>query len=115
MGTAAARGHASSGACLREISEWTGWSQDVQGAEEVQRQKAAAKDASLLEQRVLAVCTALGSVLADTRANVEKKQARTYEELKAEQEEQEQVPRPSHRSPRALMPGYLCSPTRQQN
>lgn len=64
----------------------------MQGAEEVQRHKAAAKEASLLEQRVLAVCTALGPVPEDTRANVEKKQARTYEELKAEQEEQEQVP-----------------------
>ena len=58
--------------------------QDVQGAEEVQRQKAAAKEAALLEQKVLAVSNALGTVVADTRGNVEKKQARTYEELKAE-------------------------------
>ncbi|KAK9864068.1 hypothetical protein WJX84_009391 [Apatococcus fuscideae] len=68
---------------------------DVQGAEEVQKQKAAAKEAARLEQRLLALCTALGSVLEDTRANVEKKQARTYEELKAEQEEQEQAEEPS--------------------
>ncbi len=65
--------------------------QDVQGAEEVRRQKAAAKEAALLEQRVLAMSTALGTVVEDTRGNVEKKQARTYEEMKAEQEEQEQV------------------------
>ena len=57
----------------------------------MQRQKAAAKEAALLEQKVAALCTALGTVLDDTRGNVEKKQARTYEELKAEQEEQEQV------------------------
>ena len=86
----------------------------MQGTEEVLRQKTAAKEASLLEQRLLAVCTALGSVLADTRANVEKKQARTYEELKAEQEEQEQVPCPSHQPPQALKPCYLPSHPRHQ-
>ena len=33
----------------------------------------------------------LASVIADTRGRVEKKQAQTYEELQAEQEEAEQV------------------------
>jgi hypothetical protein len=35
---------------------------------------------------------ALGNVPEETKGNVEKKQARTYEELLAEQAEQEQVP-----------------------
>ncbi len=37
---------------------------------------------------------ALGSVVEDTLANVEKKQARTYEELQAEQAEADEVRRP---------------------
>ena len=41
--------------------------------------------------QIAAVKTALGNVPEETRGNVEKKQARTYEELQAEQAEQEQA------------------------
>jgi len=43
---------------------------------------------------VAALREALGSVVEDTLANVEKKQARTYEELQAEQAEADEVRRP---------------------
>ena len=41
--------------------------------------------------QIAAVKAALGNVPEETRGNVEKKQARTYEELQAEQAEQEQA------------------------
>ncbi|KAK9815071.1 hypothetical protein WJX73_006772 [Symbiochloris irregularis] len=51
--------------------------------------EAAAKEAALLEAKVAAIMGELPTVIADTRANVEKKQALTYEELQAEAAEAE--------------------------
>ena len=45
----------------------------------------------LLESRIAKLGETLAPVIADTRGRVEKKQAQTYEELQAEQEEAEQV------------------------
>ncbi|KAK9838337.1 hypothetical protein WJX81_005551 [Elliptochloris bilobata] len=59
--------------------------------EQTARQAAAAKDAALLEVKVGALRDALGSVVEDTVGNVEKKQARTYEELQAEQAEADEA------------------------
>ena len=44
--------------------------------------------------QVAALREALGSVVEDTVGNVEKKQARTYEELQAEQAEADEARRP---------------------
>ncbi len=55
------------------------------------RQRAAARDAALLEARVRKMCEVLGGALEDTKGNVEKKQARTYEEITAELEDEDPV------------------------
>lgn len=58
------------------------------------KQKAAAKEAALLECKtrlLLQDKDLLGKVVTDTIGNIEKKQARTYEELQAEQMEAEEV------------------------
>eukprot|EP00891_Asterochloris_glomerata_P009690 jgi/Astpho2/9690/Aster-03682 len=57
------------------------------------RQSAAAKETALLEIKISTLCgdkNLLGRVLEDTQGNIEKKQARSYEEMLAEQEEAEQ-------------------------
>uniref|UniRef100_A0A061SF95 Splicing factor 3A subunit 3 n=2 Tax=Tetraselmis sp. GSL018 TaxID=582737 RepID=A0A061SF95_9CHLO len=55
--------------------------------QEREKQRAAARQSARLEGRVLLVVQMLGSVIDDTVANVEKKQARTYDELQVELEE----------------------------
>ena len=52
---------------------------------------------------------ALGTVPEDTRANVEKKQARTYEELQAEAAEAEQVTALLHLKINASMAKQPCA------
>uniref|UniRef100_A0A061SIR8 Splicing factor 3a subunit 3-like n=1 Tax=Tetraselmis sp. GSL018 TaxID=582737 RepID=A0A061SIR8_9CHLO len=54
--------------------------------QEREKQRAAARQSARLEGRVLLVVQMLGSVIDDTVANVEKKQARTYDELQVELE-----------------------------
>ncbi|KAK9814485.1 hypothetical protein WJX72_006646 [[Myrmecia] bisecta] len=54
---------------------------------EMARQQEAAWETVLLEAKLGRLCSVLGNVLDDTKSNVEKKAARTYEELQAEQEE----------------------------
>ncbi len=46
---------------------------------------------ALLEAKVRRLLELLGTVLEDTKANIEKKLARTYEELQAELNEADQV------------------------
>lgn len=58
------------------------------------RQKEAARAAALEEARVIRLLEVLGPVLEDTKANIEKKQARTYEEMQAELNEADQVTSP---------------------
>lgn len=53
------------------------------------RSNAAAREAALLEAKVVKVLELLGAVLADTISRTEKKQAQTYEEMLVEQEEAE--------------------------
>lgn len=62
-------------------------------SEQAVKQKATAKEAALLEYKIRLLLTdkgLLGKVLEDTVSNIEKKQARTYEELQAEQAEAEE-------------------------
>ena len=68
--------------------------QSVRGPAEVARNKEAARGVALAEARVVRLLEVLGPVLADTKANIEKKQARTYEEMQAELNEADQVPIP---------------------
>lgn len=68
--------------------------QASQDSEQAAKQKAAAKEAALLEckiRQLLQDKDLLGKVVTDTLGNIEKKQARTYEELQAEQMEAEEV------------------------
>ncbi|DBB14656.1 hypothetical protein WJX82_004178 [Trebouxia sp. C0006] len=62
-------------------------------SEQASKQKAAAREAALLECKtrlLLQDKDLLGKVVTDTVGNIEKKQARTYEELQAEQMEAEE-------------------------
>ena len=66
-------------------------------SEQAVKQKAAAKEAALLECKTRLLIQdkdLLGKVVTDTLGNIEKKQARTYEELQAEQMEAEEVSSP---------------------
>ena len=75
-------------------SSWYGTLQASQDSEQATKQKAAAKEAALLETKtrlLLQDKDLLGKVVTDTVANIEKKQARTYEELQAEQMEADEV------------------------
>ena len=68
--------------------------QAARDSEQASKQKAAAREAALLECRtrlLLQDKDLLGKVVTDTVGNIEKKQARTYEELQAEQMEAEEV------------------------
>lgn len=68
--------------------------QASQDDEQAAKQKAAAKEAALLECKTRLLIQdkdLLGKVVTDTLGNIEKKQARTYEELQAEQMEAEEV------------------------
>lgn len=68
--------------------------QASQDNEQAAKQKGAAKEAALLECKtrlLLQDKDLLGKVVTDTLGNIEKKQARTYEELQAEQMEAEEV------------------------
>lgn len=68
--------------------------QASQDSEQAAKQKAAAKEAALLECKIRLLLQdkdLLGKVVTDTLGNIEKKQARTYEELQAEQMEAEEV------------------------
>ena len=68
--------------------------QASQDSEQAAKQKSAAKEAALMECKarlLLQDKDLLGKVVTDTVANIEKKQARTYEELQAEQMEAEEV------------------------
>lgn len=68
--------------------------QASQDSEQAIKQKAAAKEAALMECKarlLLQDKDLLGKVVTDSIANIEKKQARTYEELQAEQMEAEEV------------------------
>ena len=68
--------------------------QAARDSEQAAKQKAAAKEAALQESRIRLLLQdkdLLGKVLTDTVGNIEKKQARTYEELQAEQLEAEEV------------------------
>ena len=55
------------------------------------KQGKAAREVALLEAKVRRLLELLGTVLEDTKANIEKKLARTYEELQAELNEADQV------------------------
>ena len=55
------------------------------------KQGKAAREVALLEAKVRRLLELLGTVLEDTKANVEKKLARTYEEMQAELNEADQV------------------------
>lgn len=72
--------------------------QASQDDEQAAKQKAAAKEAALLECKTRLLIQdkdLLGKVVTDTLGNIEKKQARTYEELQAEQMEAEEVRNPA--------------------
>lgn len=66
--------------------------------------RTAAREAAALEGRVALMVRMLATVVDETVANVEKKQARTYDELQAELEEAEEV--------RPVLPQPLTSPPR---
>lgn len=55
------------------------------------REREAAREAAFAEARVARLLELLGPVLEDTKSNIEKKQARTYEEMQAELTEADQV------------------------
>ena len=55
------------------------------------KQSKAGRQVALLEAKVRRLLELLGTVLEDTKANIEKKLARTYEELQAELDEADQV------------------------
>ncbi|KAI3432859.1 hypothetical protein D9Q98_010442 [Chlorella vulgaris] len=59
----------------------------VQSVATRERQSAAARAVALLEAKASKLCSMLSSVLEDTKGRIEKKQAQTYEELVAEQQE----------------------------
>lgn len=68
--------------------------QAAKDSEQAAKHKAAAREAALLECKtrlLLQDKDLLGKVATDTIGNIEKKQARTYEELQAEQMEAEEV------------------------
>lgn len=68
--------------------------QVARDSEQAAKQKAAAREAALVECKTrlfLQDKDLLGKVVTDTVGNIEKKQARTYEELQAEQMEAEEV------------------------
>ncbi len=65
--------------------------QALQSEAERERQAAAARAVALLEAKAAKLCEMLSSVLEDTKGRIEKKQAQTYEELLAEQQEAEEV------------------------
>ena len=68
--------------------------QAARESEQAAKQKSAAKQAALQECKIRLLLQdkdLLGKVLTDTVGNIEKKQARTYEELQAEQAEAEEV------------------------
>lgn len=72
--------------------------QASQDDEQAAKQKAAAKEAALRECKTRLLIQdkdLLGKVVTDTLGNIEKKQARTYEELQAEQMEAEEVCNPA--------------------
>ena len=58
---------------------------------EVARQREAAREAAAAEARAGRLLELLGPVLEDTKANIEKKAARTYEEMQAELNEADLV------------------------
>jgi len=55
------------------------------------KQEKPGRQVALLEAQIRRLLELLGTVLEDTKANVEKKLARTYEELQAELNEADQV------------------------
>lgn len=68
--------------------------QAARDSEQAGKQKASAREAALLEHKIGVLLTdkgLLGKVIDDTVGNIEKKQARTYEEMQAEQAEAEEV------------------------
>lgn len=65
--------------------------QGAKSAAEVAKQRAAAREAALVEGKVARLCSLLGPVISDTKDNIEKKQARTFEEMQAELDEAEAV------------------------
>lgn len=67
------------------------------------RQREAAREAAAAEARVAGLLQLLGPVLEDTKAAIEKKQARTYEEMQLELTEADQVP-----PCRLLLPARNC-------
>ena len=76
--------------CLTKALCW----QAARDSEQALKQKASAKETALLEYKTRLLLTdkgLLGKVIDDTVGNIEKKQARTYEELQAEQAEAEEV------------------------
>ena len=58
---------------------------------EARRQASTARETAVLEAKVSKLCDMLSSVIEDTKGRVEKRQAQTYEELLAEQQEAEEV------------------------
>ena len=55
------------------------------------KQEKPGRQVALLEATIRRLLELLGTVLEDTKANIEKKLARTYEELQAELNEADQV------------------------
>lgn len=67
------------------------WLQSAQPEANGGKQGKAGREVALLEAKVRRLLELLGTVLEDTKANIEKKLARTYEELQAELNEADQV------------------------
>jgi len=65
--------------------------QSVQAEANGTKQEKPGRQVALLEAQIPRLLELLGTVLEDTKANVEKKLARTYEELQAELNEADQV------------------------
>lgn len=67
----------------------------VQTEAERERQTAQARAVALLEAKASKLCDMLASVIEDTKGRIEKKQAQTYEEMQAEQQEAEEEAAPA--------------------
>ena len=65
--------------------------QATKSAAKQEQRVAAARTVALLEAKARRLCDMLSSVIEDTKGRIEKKQAQTYEELVAEQQEAEEV------------------------
>eukprot|EP01018_Ginkgo_biloba_P003226 Gb_06863 [translate_table: standard] len=65
------------------------WPSTKRTDEEISQQVNASKEVALMEVKMQRLCELLHETLEETKANVEKKQALTYEEMEAEREEED--------------------------